>query len=190
MTLAQATDAYRPTSANCAVIFVQGQGLTPVNAPATYDLFVVATPNDTTQWRTLMRSASNHEMIIESGATRFGVYHGVNAFLPAGALTWGIVEGIGFTRVAANAITMMARDGGPLASTGTALPAATAATTMFGAYMPGAAVPTQAFGSIKEVLIVPYNSESIRPTLDGYLAHRHGLTGLLPADHPFKNTAP
>jgi len=187
MTLAQATDAYRPTYPSNAVIFAMGQGLTPANAPATYDLIVAATPNGTADWRTLMRSANGHEMIIESGSTRFGVYSA--GFQPAGALTWGTVEGIGFTRVAASAVTMMSRDGGAMTSTTVALAAASAATTMFGAYMPGS-TPSQAFGSIKEVIIVPYNSESLRPQLEGYLAHRHGLTDLLPAGHPYKTTSP
>ena len=187
MTLAQATDAYRPTWTNAAVNIAMGQGLTPANAPATYDLILAATPNGIADWRTLMRSAQGHEMIIESGSTRFGVYSA--GFQPAGALTWGTVEGIGFTRVAASAVTMMSRDGGAMTSTGTALAAASAATTMFGAYMPGS-TPSQAFGRIKEVIIVPYNSESLRPQLEGYLAHRHGLTDLLPAGHPYKTTSP
>jgi hypothetical protein len=126
-------------------------------------------------------------MIIESGTTRFGVYT-TGGFMPAGGLTWGNVDGLGYTRVAESAVTMMSRDGGAMTSTVTALPAGSAATTMFGGY--AGPPPSQGFGAIREVIIVPYNSEGIRPTLEGYLAHKYGWTGLLPAGHYHKSIAP
>jgi len=188
MTLTQTTDTYRPTSVDGAVNIAMGQIFAPANAPATYDLIIASKPNGIADWRTLMRSAQGHEMIIESGSTRFGIYHATAAFNQAGGYTWDNVDGIGFTRVAADAITMMSRDGGPLASAGPALTSASAATTMFGGY--GLTGPSQGWGKINEVIIVPYNSEELRPKLEGYLAHRWGLTGLLPASHPYKVLSP
>jgi hypothetical protein len=59
---------------------------------------------------------------------------------------------------------------------------------MFGCYM--GAPPTQGFGLVKEVIYVPYGLDSERQRLEGYVAHKWGLSPLLPADHPYKNAPP
>jgi hypothetical protein len=46
-------------------------------------------------------------------------------------------------------------------------------------------------GDIMELIILPSQiSTSDRQTLEGYAAHKWGLTASLPNDHPYKNTAP
>jgi len=44
-------------------------------------------------------------------------------------------------------------------------------------------------GNIQEIIVFP-NSLSDRQKLEGYLAHKWGFAGNLPADHPWKNQAP
>ena len=41
-------------------------------------------------------------------------------------------------------------------------------------------------GNIKEIIISSPNSDSDRQKIEGYLAHKWGLTGYLPNDHPYK----
>lgn len=45
-------------------------------------------------------------------------------------------------------------------------------------------------GKIGEVIVTPYPSLADRQKIEGYLAHKWGLSAKLPADHPFKNEAP
>jgi hypothetical protein len=96
---------------------------------------------------------------------------------------------MGYVRAAASAVTLMSRDGtvGALTSTGTALGAGSPATIMFGAY--AGPPPSQPFGNVKEVIYLPYNTE-FRPVIEGYLAWKWGLTGLLPSNHPYKTVQP
>jgi len=46
-------------------------------------------------------------------------------------------------------------------------------------------------GSVRDVIVAKVAlTESDRQKLEGYLAHKWGLTGNLPADHPYKNSPP
>jgi hypothetical protein len=189
MSLTQSNDAYRPSYANNSVNFVQGKVLNGTAAPANYDFLLVAQPNSWTDWRTMLRSATNHEIIIESTSYRFGVFHNVSGFLPAGGLQWPpFGDTIGFCRVTPSVAVLMSLNGGTVTSTGTALSAGSVATTMFGGY--AGPPPSQAFGNVKEAIYVPYNLDSARQLLEGYLAWKWGLVGALPAGHPYKNVAP
>jgi hypothetical protein len=159
------------------------------NAPTSYDVAMVCKPNaliTPNDWRTLLRSANCHEMIIESTSTRLGTYNA--GFFPAGGLTWGNVDGIAYERVAPSAVPLISRDGGSLTSTGTTLPSASAGPTMFGCYL--GAPPSQGFGIVKEIIFVPYNLESERQRIEGYLAWKWGLDALLPGGHPYKSAPP
>jgi hypothetical protein len=188
MTLTQTADYYcHPTYTNESVLFAQGEIMNPANAPASFDMLVVATPRAQGDWRTLIRSAQGHELILESTSTRFGVYT-TNGFNPAGGYTWPAQAGLAYVRVAPSTVTYMSRDGGVMTSTGTALPAGSPAATMFGAYR--SVPPTQAFGAVNEVIFVPYNLEGARQMLEGYAAHKWGKTSLLPYDHPYKTRQP
>ena len=104
------------------------------------------------------------------------------------SLTWGNVDGIAYARVAPSTAVQMSRDGGVLCPTGIALPATSAAPTMFGCYM--GPPPTQGFGVVKEIIFLTHNLESERQKIEGYLAHKWGLQGLLPAGHPYKAAPP
>jgi hypothetical protein len=45
-------------------------------------------------------------------------------------------------------------------------------------------------GSIKEIIITSVNTDTDREKIEGYLAHKWGLTSDLPTSHPYKTTAP
>jgi hypothetical protein len=46
-------------------------------------------------------------------------------------------------------------------------------------------------GAVGEWIVIPSEvTNSLAETLEGYLAHKWGLTASLPADHPFKSNAP
>jgi len=45
-------------------------------------------------------------------------------------------------------------------------------------------------GTVFEVVILLNNSSSDREKTEGYLAHRYGIEGNLPSDHPYKSAAP
>jgi len=46
-------------------------------------------------------------------------------------------------------------------------------------------------GTIYEVIVFKtYNSDSLRNKIEGHFAHKYGLTGNLPSDHPYKSTPP
>lgn len=100
------------------------------------------------------------------------------------ALTWDSVWGLAYGRIGDT--TSMSRDGGVLIATPSCTPAGQASMHSFGGYSGG----TQGWGEVKEVIFVPHNSEGHRQILEGYLAHKWGLTGLLPANHPYKTVAP
>jgi len=63
---------------------------------------------------------------------------------------------------------------------------------MIGASLNSGDAPQMFFeGKIAEVLIVGhYPSEVEREKIEGYLAHKHGLTANLPSTHPYKTNAP
>jgi len=344
MTLTQSVnDTYRPTIQGNGVSFALAQGMNATGGPASFDVFVLGQPNppaaDPVNWRTLLRSASCHEIIVEDKSPRLGTYNGgfFNAvvglvspnnmtsyttpapyvasesnpyagypawyswdgnastyshsanpttteaywikidlgsakyvtgytyqvrpeanspqqwkdwlfqgsndnvnwttvdtvtnnpiqatgsavvgyacdnpgtyryyrwYVTAGqnysppyaaaaaldlyeGLTWPAVDGLCFARVAPSTVVQISRDGGVLRSTGTTLPATSAATTMFGCYM--GTPPTQGFGAVREVIFVPNNLESERQRIEGYLSHKWGLQTLLPAGHPYKAAPP
>jgi hypothetical protein len=101
-------------------------------------------------------------------------------------LTWDAVWGIGSGRFGSGPVTL-SRNGGGMISTGTTLTAADVAIVGFGGYQ--GPPPSQGWGDLKEVVLLPYNSQAVT-AVEGYLAHRHGLTGLLPASHLYKATPP
>jgi hypothetical protein len=189
VTLTQGTAAYRPSYANRAVTFT-AQILNTGSAPASVDVIVVGRPKPAAgnDWRTLLRNAVGvHPIIIENGTTRFGTYNA--AFFPAGGLTWDNVSGIGYGRFADNAVAMLSRDGGAVTSTGTTIPTNNAAPSYVGGYQ--GPPPSQGFGDINELIFATYNmADATRQLLEGYLAWKWGLAGLLPAGHPYKTAAP
>jgi hypothetical protein len=52
---------------------------------------------------------------------------------------------------------------------------------------PATGVPTWT-GQIKEIVVVSDNTD--RQKIEGYLAHKWGLTDSLPVDHPYKTSPP
>jgi hypothetical protein len=186
------TPSYMPSYANQTVTFANGQGFNASSSPTTYDIIWVGRPRPAAgnDWRTLLRSSignptDSHQVIIEMNTARIGVYYG--GFFPAGGLTWDNVVGMGYGRFSNAAPALLSRDGGALTSTGTTI--VSTPFVSFGAYQ--GPPPSQAWGDLNEVIVLPYNyQDSTRQTLEGYLAWKWGLTGLLPAGHPYKTAAP
>jgi hypothetical protein len=191
LTLAQTNDAWRPTYANQTVSFTSPQQLAAANCPASYDAILVGRPNPSSngEWRTLLRSLTSgglHHIIIESGALRMGTYNG--GFFPATGLTWDNVWGLGYGQFGTGAV-MLSRDGGALTNTATTPTATDVPFVSFGAYQ--GPPPSQSWGDIKEMILLPYNSDTgTRQLLEGYLAWKWNLVGLLPSGHPYKSAAP
>ena len=194
MTLTQATDAYKPSyNGSDTVNITSPQALMSANSPTTFDVVLVGRPQPVPrgEWRTLLRGpisapVGTHHIIVEAGATRLGCYN--TGFFPAGSLTWDNVWGICYGRFSDAAAATMSRDGGAMVSTLTTVALASLPIIGFGGYQ--GPPPSQGWGDIKEIIFLPYNSEGLRPQLEGYLAHRHGLAGLLPGGHPYKNAPP
>jgi hypothetical protein len=186
----QGTAAYQPSYANNTVTSNSGQVFYYQSGPiGGYDVIWVGRPLPASvgDWRTFIRNVTSpHHVIIESGSTRIGTYNG--GFFPAGGLTWDNVWGIGCARIGAGQVAMLARDGGPMTSTGTTIATGQITPDYVGGYQ--GPPPSQGWGDIKEMVWLPYNSEGCRPMVEGYLANKHGLQGLLPANHPYKNTPP
>ena len=104
-------------------------------------------------------------------------------------LIWNTVDGLAYARLAQSTAPQYSRDGGALTSTGVAFPTGSVAPIYFGCYM--GAPPSQAWGLVKELIFVPYNSpDATRQKIEGYLAHKWGLDNLLPAGHPYKSAPP
>jgi hypothetical protein len=104
--------------------------------------------------------------------------------------TWRVM---GFEYNYTAASLMIFRDG-QQASTGAFLDAGNSSDTSSQTAFIGSAVGgTQLFydGKIAEVIAVHSNVTSTnRQLIEGYLAHKWGLSGSLPNDHPYKNAAP
>jgi len=103
MVASQATDAWRPPYLSSGgVNFTLNVGLAVASGPASFDVFVVAKPNphapSPVNWRTMLRSAQGHEIILEDGSARLGIYNA--GFFPA---TAGRVSPINMTSDAAPA---------------------------------------------------------------------------------------
>jgi hypothetical protein len=191
ISLTQATDAYRPVWVDGTMIVGNPQNFTVAGSPVAYDIAMAGKPRPAAgnDWRTLLRSSAgnttdSHQVIIENGSARLGVYHG--GFFPAGTLTWDNVYGLMYGRISAAAPALLSRNGNALTSTGSTI--TSPAFVSFGAYQ--GPPPSQGFGDINEIVFTTYNLESVRQMLEGYLAHKWGHTGLLPVDHPYKTTPP
>jgi hypothetical protein len=187
----QSNATYMPPYNSAGVNFTLNTALVGQNLPASFDVIMVAKPNPfaaaPVDWRTMLRSAQGHEIIIESGSNRLGCYNA--GFLVAGGLTWPSVEGMLYARIAPSTGVAMSRDGGAFATTAPLAAGSAAPTTGFGGL--NGAPPTQGFGIVREVIFLPYNSsDAMRLVLEGYLAHKWGNTALLPAGHPYKNAPP
>ena len=50
--------------------------------------------------------------------------------------------------------------------------------------------PRRTHGVMGEIIMVETTDTNTRQKIEGYLAHKWGLTSSLPNDHPYKSTAP
>lgn len=193
--LSQSNDTLRPTYASNALTFAHGAATGPhllaANPFTNYDMLIVGKPfayTDTTDWRTLVMSGTQNNILLEDSSNRFGSYNG--GFFPAGTLTWDNVAGLSYARISAGNPLLLSRDGGSLFDVG-ANPTDTTIGGIGsgGSYSLGAI--DQAFGQLYELVFVPYNSSlDTKQKLEGYAAWKWGFQGNLPADHPYKSAAP
>jgi len=196
MTLTQGTDANRPTYASNILTFAHGAAATgphllATNALTNYDVLIIGKPfayTDTTDWRTLIMSGTQNNLILENVSNHYGTYN--TNFFQAGTLSWDNVAGLSYAQISAGNPLLLSRDGSVLVSTGTNPTDTTiAGIGSGGSYSAGAI--NQAWGDINELFFVPFNSSiDTRQRLEGYAAWKWSLQGNLPVDHPYKSAAP
>jgi len=193
LALTQSTDAYKPSCGGDIMNITTPQAFVANWPEFAFDVVFVGRPQHVSRgdWRTLLRTPVSapvgaHHIIVEAGSTKLGCYNA--GFFQAGALTWDNVWGICYGRFSEAAAASLSRDGGAMTSMGTTIALASLAFVGFGAWQ--GPPPSQGWGDIKEIIFLPYNSEGLRPIVEGYLAHRHGLAGLLPGGHLYKNAPP
>jgi hypothetical protein len=156
---------------------------------APYDIFVVGTPIATTSnWRTLFRTNTNepgmNPILLEAGSKRVG-YFTSTGFVPFGSYTWEpSTRNLLFARMNSTK-TMNASLNGQLELTANTV-AGTASDVIL--YMGALVVDGSVFqewGTINEVIFytTPLTT-SQRQQVEGYLAHKWGLTPSLPVISP------
>jgi hypothetical protein len=188
-------DANRPRYTGNAVTFTTPQvfAVTYSLAIITYDFLVVGKPDASlANWRTLLHNSDGRNTILmEQGTNNIGGYSPTAPYFRAGGTWLGGVDGLAYGRVTCSPGTIeISRDGGSLVDTTITHPVDKTAINYVGGYY-GAVGGDQGWGSINELIFVPYNSSvDVRQKLEGYAAWKWGLQSLLPVGHPYKAAAP
>ena len=176
-----------------SVTFSQGQALTNSATwsgnGAGVDIFIVTTPWLNTQyndWRTLFRGANaGHRVIIENNSTRFGYYaNNGGGFFQYGSLTLDNTKTLIYVKTDSSFVTSAAFNGNfALSAAGSTQDSDASPFYCLGAYQGG---PSQAWGTINEVIIFSNLAAPERQQVEGYLANKWGLGSLLPVGHAGK----
>jgi hypothetical protein len=192
-TLTQGTDSLRPGYVTDIIGFSSTQNLVAGSPPVAYDFIFAGRPLANSDWRSLFLSSdggtTENTVLLENATGRIGAYQ--SDFRPAGSLTWpDNTDGFCYAQVSSAGPITISRDGGTLASTGIGH-ASVPIQGWGGAGSYGAHTYGQAWGWVYEIVFVPYNaSDDTRQKLEGYVAWKWGLQGLLPSGHPYKAAAP
>ncbi len=153
-------------------------------AMSSASLFIVASPSDT-DFIYISRGASNYSTVAQSGSSSTGIsgnFGSPTYYNTGNAVTWStrndVYSSIGSSTHIYEAI------GCNLSSFANISPTVTYDLCGYGSVYFFS-------GDICEVII--YNSSlssTDREKVEGYLAHKWGLTSSLPASHPYKSSAP
>lgn len=154
--------------------------------PTTYDCIIVGRPRDNAYagasgYRVALQVDSGNYPVLIDNAGTIGTYGG--GFSGSG-YSWGSVDGFDYATI--NGTTSVAThgmNGGAQQFTGSGVAASAPISLNRSDYpMP--------FGDVYEIAFVTYGASlDTKQKLEGYVAHKWGLSGLLPGGHPFK-TAP
>jgi hypothetical protein len=181
------------SAAGGSVTFSQGQALqnsaTWSGNGAGVDIFIVTTPWLNTQyndWRTLFRGANaGHRVIILYNGTSFGYYaNNGGGFFQYGSLTLDNTKTLIYVKTDSSFVTSAAFNGNfALSAAGSTQDSDANPFYCLGAYQGG---PSQAWGTINEVIIFSNLAAPERQQVEGYLANKWALGSLLPIGHAGK----
>lgn len=188
MNLAQSTASARPGySSGQYVNFGSNTWLNPSTTwPEIYDVYIVARPNASTAYRTLLAvNSSNVVATVQASSSAWGKY--TSSLQQYGSLTWPNQDGLALVRATSGGVVRSNRDGGAIA---TASGTVETQVTRVGNNV-GGVTNQQFWGRIYEAILVSSNlSDDLRQKVEGYLAHKWGFTNLLPSNHPYKTSEP
>ena len=178
------------STAGGSVTFSQGQALTNSSTwsgnGAGVDIFIVTTPwtyGQYNDWRTLFRGANaGHHVIIYYNSTLFGYYGNYGpGFQQFGSLTLDNTKTLIYVKTDSSFVTSAAFNGNfALSLAGMTQDSDAYPFYCLGAYQGG---PSQAWGTINEVIIFSNLASPERQQVEGYLANKWGLGSLLPIGH-------
>ena len=181
------------SAAGGSVTFSQGQRLqnsaTWSGNGAGVDIFIVTTPWLNTQysdWRTLFRGYNaGHRVILLYNGTSFGYYaNNGGGFFQYGSLTLDNTKTLIYVKTDSSFVTSAAFNGNfALSAAGSTQDSDANPFYCLGAYQGG---PSQAWGTINEVIIFSNLAAPERQQVEGYLANKWALGSLLPIGHAGK----
>ncbi len=151
--------------------------MTPTSAPANLNttVFAVGNPNVNTAWRTMFRgTASDHQIIVESGGTRLGYYDNDNVGFKPSGFTW-LQNEVALVELEMRTGDVNFRKNGTQGASINTINLAGLNLNYFGNYQGNG----QPFGKIAETII--YNNAtalttSEKETIESYLAVKYGIT--------------
>jgi hypothetical protein len=131
----------------------------------------------------LLSGGAQHINFIIDTSENCGVW--VSSFFQVGGLSWAPgTDALLYGSISNTSATAMAKNGGAL----TTASVGTFDCTLFSL---GQSAYPQGFGDLYEFVMVPYLATTdTRQKLEGYLAWKWSLAGLLPSDHPYKAAPP
>lgn len=189
-TVAQSFDAVRPPYSTGRVEVYDQKALQSsiIGYPVAYDFIFAGKTIGASKYRSLFLTgaggAGTYVAFLIDPSDLVGVW--TDGFHQAVSVTWPPdTEALVYTAFSGAANVAMAKNGA-------------ASLTVINTPMPntqltyiGQSSYAQGFGDLYELVVVPYNSPiDTRQKLEGYLAWKWGLAGLLPVGHPYKTAAP
>ncbi len=177
---------------NTEIVFTNTTGIFTLSGmpSAPYDFLFVGTANSSTStYRTMLRTNSSpgtHPFLLQVNTDNAGMWNG-SAFYQFGSLTQLPSEKAMFYGSMATNRTITASKNGTIALTAASPAGNESVITCLGNSIGGG----QPYGSLQEIVLYSQTlTTAQRQQVEGYLAWKWGLQGLLPAAHPWKNWPP
>jgi hypothetical protein len=184
----QENDGNRPAYVTGKVQLYDQKGLHPNPPPfypgSGYDYILVGKALGTGTYHTLLLTGSSQNIsFLVEPSNMVGVWS--NSFFQINGLTWTPgTDALFYGSVSPSSTAAMSKNGGPLASSVTTFYDSTLSSL-------GTVSYPQGFGDLYELIFVPFTSSAdTRQKLEGYVAWKWSLAGLLPSDHPYKAAPP